>query len=156
VTPVILDGVRVVEVGTQISAPFCARLLADYGADVIKVETPGEGDQARRQGPFVGDDPHPDKSIPFLYLNTNKRGVTLDPRTAMGRHILGRLMESADVLVENLPPAQSQALGLTSDSQGDTRPGLIVTSITPFGQSGPYRDLAATDIVTCAMSGLII
>ena len=146
-TPAILDGVRVVEVGSQVSAPFCAKLLADYGADVIKVETPGEGDEARRQGPFVGDDPHPDKSIPFLYLNTNKRGVTLDLSTATGRSILGRLLESADVLVENLPPAQIQDL--------DIRPGLIVTSITPFGQSGPYRDLAATDIVTCALSGLM-
>jgi len=151
VTPAILEGVRVIEVGSQVSAPFCARLLADYGADVIKVEPPGEGDQARRQGPFVGDDPHPDKSIPFLYLNTNKRGVTLDLNTATGRGILGQLVESADVLVENLPPGQIQAL--TQDR--DFRPGLIITSITPFGQSGPYRDLAATDIVTCAMSGLM-
>ena len=150
-TPAILEGVRVIEVGSQVSAPFCARLLADYGADVIKVEPPGEGDQARRQGPFVGDDPHPDKSIPFLYLNTNKRGVTLDLNTATGRGILGQLVESADVLVENLPPGQIQAL--TQDR--DFRPGLIITSITPFGQSGPYRDLAATDIVTCAMSGLM-
>ena len=146
-TPAILEGVRVVEVGSQVSAPFCARLLADYGADVIKVEPPGEGDEARRQGPFVGDDPHPDKSIPFLYLNTNKRGVTLDLSTATGRVILGRLLKSADVLVENLPPGQIQAV--------DIQPGLIVTSITPFGQSGPYRDLTATDIVTCAMSGLM-
>jgi len=147
VTPAILEGIRVVEVGSQVSAPFCARLLADYGADVIKVEPPGEGDEARRQGPFVGDDPHPDKSIPFLYLNTNKRGVTLDLGTASGRSILGRLVESADVLVENLPPGQFQTQ--------DIQPGLIVISITPFGQSGPYRDLAATDIVTCAMSGLM-
>ena len=146
-TPAILEGVRVVEVGSQVSAPFCARLLADYGADVIKVETPGEGDEARRQGPFVGDDPHPDKSIPFLYLNTNKRGVTLDLRTTTGQSILGRLVGNADVLVENLPPGQIQAL--------DFQPGLIVTSITPFGQTGPYRDLAATDIVTCALSGLM-
>lgn len=146
-TPAILEGIRVVEVGSQVSAPFCARLLADYGADVIKVEPPGEGDEARRQGPFVGDDPHPDKSIPFLYLNTNKRGVTLDLGTASGRSILGRLVESADVLVENLPPGQFQTQ--------DIQPGLIVISITPFGQSGPYRDLAATDIVTCAMSGLM-
>ncbi len=120
-TPGILEGVRVVEVGSQVSAPFCAKLLADYGADVIKVETPGDGDEARRQGPFVGDDPHPDKSIPFLYLNTNKRGVTLDLNTATGRGILGRLLESADVLVENLPPGQPQALGLASKSEGNIR-----------------------------------
>ena len=154
-TPALLEGVRVIEVGSQVSAPFCGKLLADYGADVIKVEPPGEGDQARRQGPFVGDDPHPDKSIPFLYLNTGKRGVTLDLTTPTGQGILGRLVERADVLVENLPSARSQSLGWTSGFRGDVWPGLIITSITPFGQSGPYRDLAATDIVTCAMSGLM-
>ena len=150
-TPAILEGVRVVEVGSQVSAPFCAKLLADYGADVIKVETPGEGDEARRQGPFVGDHPHPEKSIPFLYLNTNKRGITLDLSSATGRGILGRLVESADVLVENLAPAQFQDLAQALD----IRPRMIVTSIAPFGQTGPYRDLAATDIVTCALSGLM-
>ena len=77
--PGILSGIRVLEFGGHVSAPFCAKLLADYGADVIKVEPPGVGDEARRMGPFVGDDSHPDKSVPFLYLNTNKRGITLDP-----------------------------------------------------------------------------
>ena len=71
--PGILEGIRVLELGEHVSAPFCAKLLADYGADVIKVEPPGEGDVARRTGPFAGDNPHPEKSIPFLYLNANKR-----------------------------------------------------------------------------------
>ena len=86
----ILDGIRVLELGNQISAPFCGKLLADYGADVIKVELPDVGEEARRMGPFVGDDPHPDKSIPFLYLNTNKRGVTLDFSTPTGMKVLRR------------------------------------------------------------------
>ena len=105
-----MNGVRVLELGGYVSAPFCARLLADYGADVVKIERPGAGDEARHMGPFAGDDPHPEKSIPFLYLNTNKRGVTLDVDTVSGAGLLGRLLESADVLVENYPPDRQAIL----------------------------------------------
>ncbi|MCE2501776.1 MAG: CoA transferase [Dehalococcoidia bacterium] len=153
--PGILDGVRVLELGGYVSAPYCARLLADYGADVIKIEPPGGGDEARRMGPFAGDDPHPDKSIPFLYLNTNKRGITLDPSTAAGANLLGELLKTADVLVENYPPGDKPAPCLETDHLIEKFPHLIVTSITPFGQTGPYRDFAATDIVTTAISGLM-
>ena len=151
----LLDGIRVLDLGTEVSGPFCAKLLADYGADVIKVELPGVGDPARRMGPFAGDDPHPEKSIPFLYINTNKRGVTLDTRNPTGRGLLEALLQTADVLVENVPPAHAEDLGL--DYAGLTRnnPGLVVTSITAFGQSGPYRDYSATDLVNCAFSGLM-
>lgn len=151
----ILEGVRVLELGGHVSAPFCARLLADYGADVIKIEPPGLGDAARRMGPFAGDDPHPDKSIPFLYLNTNKRGITLDPATTAGAGLLGELLETADVLVENYPPNDRPASCLEVGQLGERYPHLIITSITPFGQTGPYRDFAATDIVTTAISGLM-
>lgn len=153
--PGILDGVRVVEMGGHVSAPFCARLLADYGADVIKVEPPGWGDEARRMGPFVGDDPHPDKSIPFLYLNTNKRGITLDPATGSGGRLLSELLDGADVLVDNYSPRERPAAQLEIDAIARDHPNLIITSITPFGQTGPYRDYAATDIVVMAMSGLM-
>ncbi len=151
----LLDGIRVLDLGTEVSGPFCAKLLADYGADVIKVELPGVGDPARRMGPFADDDPHPEKSIPFLYINTNKRGVTLDTRNPTGRGLLEALLQTADVLVENVPPAHAEDLGL--DYAGLTRnnPGLVVTSITAFGQSGPYRDYSATDLVNCAFSGLM-
>ena len=149
-----LDGVRVLELGGYVSAPYCGKLLADYGADVIKIEPPGVGDEARRMGPFAGDDPHPEKSIPFLYLNTNKRGITLDVETVAGAGLLDRLLESADVLVDNYPPdARPSCLDL--DTLAERHPHLIVTSITPFGQTGPYRDFAATDIVTTAISGLM-
>ena len=151
----ILGGVRALELGGHVSAPFCARLLADYGADVIKIEPPGAGDAARRMGPFVGDDPHPDKSIPFLYLNTNKRGITLDPATVAGAGLLDELLQTADVLVENYPPDGKPASCLEIDNLVERYPHLIVTSITPFGQTGPYRDFAATDIVTTAISGLM-
>ena len=153
--PGILDGVRVLESGGHVSAPFCAKLLADYGADVIKVERPGWGDEARRMGPFVGDDPHPDKSIPFLYLNTNKRGITLDPATDAGAKLLAELIESADVLVENFPPGEKPSAELEIEKLASRFPSLIVASITPFGQTGPYRNYEATDIVVAAMSGLM-
>ena len=149
-----IGGVRVLELGGYVSAPYCGKLLADYGADVIKIEPPGAGDATRRMGPFAGDDPNPDKSIPFLYLNTNKRGVTLDIETVAGAGLLGRLLESADVLVENYPPADRPSC-LELDSLRQRYPHLIVTSITPFGQTGPYRDFAATDIITTALSGLM-
>ncbi|MCS5657800.1 MAG: CoA transferase [Dehalococcoidia bacterium] len=151
----LLDGIRVLDLGTEVSGPFCSKLLADYGADVIKVELPGVGDSSRRTGPFAGDDPNPEKSIPFLYINTNKRGVTLDTRSSSGRGLLEALLQTADVLVENVPPAQADELGL--DYAGLTRKNrrLVVTSITAFGQSGPYRDYSATDLVNYAFSGLM-
>ena len=151
----LLEGIRVLEMGGHVSAPFCAKLLADYGADVIKIEPPGWGDEARRIGPFVGDDPHPDKSIPFLYLNTNKRGVTLDPGTKSGARLLAELLDTADVLVENYPPHERPAPEIEIDRLAHEYPNLVITSITPFGQTGPYRDFAATDIVASAMSGLM-
>lgn len=151
----LLEGIRVLDLGSHVSGPFCARLLADYGADVIKVEPPAVGDPARRLGPFAGDDPHPEKSIPFLYINSQKRGITLDISTPTGRGILNFLLKQSDVLVENYSPAEAESLGLDYPSLSQVNSGLVVTSITPFGRSGPYRDFAATDIVACAMSGLM-
>jgi crotonobetainyl-CoA:carnitine CoA-transferase CaiB-like acyl-CoA transferase len=155
VIPGMLDGVRVLEMGGHVSAAFCAKLLGDYGADVIKAEPPGEGDEARRMGPFVGDDPHAEKSIPFLYLNTNKRGITLDPASPSGKKVLASLVRTADVLIENFTPEKAEALGLTYDALAQIKPALVVTSITSFGLTGPYRNFAATDIVNCAFSGLM-
>ena len=167
--PGMLEGIRVLELGEGISAPFCARLLADYGADVVKLEHPS-GDPGRRSGPFAGDDPHPEKSIPFLYLNTNKRSITLDPATASGRLLLDRLLQTADVVVENIsrptPGNQPGFPGQREPSEKyfpaaifpdifEDQDRLVVTSITPFGQTGPRRDLAATDIVNLAFSGLL-
>src|SRR5690349_17368668 len=96
-----LAGIKVVELGEMVSAPFCARLFADYGADVIKVEPPGRGDVARDWGPFPGDRPHKEKSGLFFFLNTNKRGVTLDVTSEKGRALFLRLLADADVLIEN-------------------------------------------------------
>ena len=151
----LLEGVRVLDLGPEIAAPFSARLLADYGADVVKIEPPGEGDTARRMGPFAGDQPHPERSIPFLYLNTNKRGVTLDISCDSGQEVWSKLLKGADVVVHGFSPEYAESLGLDYDSLASINPGLVVTSITAFGMTGPYRDFSATDIVICAMSGLM-
>ena len=151
----LLEGIRVLDMGPEIAAPFCARLLADYGADVVKVEPPGEGDPARLTGPFAGDEPHPEKSIPFLYLNTNKRGVTLDISCESGREVWSGLLREADVVVHGFSPQEAESLGLDYDSLAQANPGVVATSITAFGLTGPYRDFSATDIVICAMSGLM-
>ena len=151
----LLEGIRVLDLGSHVSGPFCAKVLADFGADVIKVEPPDVGDEARRGGPFVGDDPHSEKSISFLYLNTNKRAITLNLGSDSGRRILMALLQRVDVLVENFAPAEAESLALGYGALSSINPSLVVTSITPFGQTGPYRDLAATDIVTCALSGLM-
>ena len=150
-----LKGMRVIELGSQFSSPFCSKLLADYGADVVKIEKPNSGDSARRHGPFVGNVAHQEKSIPFLYLNTNKRGITLDIATITGQQILGSLLETADILVENFGPEISLSLGVDPNILSSRYPGLIVTSITPFGYSGPYKNMESTDIVICALSGLM-
>ncbi len=150
-----LNGLRVLDLGPGIAPSFCAKLLADYGAQVIKVEPPGTGDPARRMGPFVDDDPNPEKSIPFLYLNTGKRSVTLDCATESGRAILLKLLDNADILVEGFPPSQTEQWALNHHSLAQSHPQLVITSVTPFGQNGPYRDFQATDIITCAMSGLM-
>ena len=151
----ILEGIRVLDLSSHVSGPFCAKLLADYGAEVIKVEAPDSGDVSRRSGPFVGDDPHPDKSLQFLYLNSNKRGITLNLASGSGRAILDLLLQHSDVLVENFSPMESENLSLDYPTLAQVNPALVVTSITPFGRSGPYRDFSATDIITCAMSGLM-
>ncbi len=151
----LLSGLRIVELGSGISAPWCCKILADYGAEVIKVEPPGNGDASRRMGPFVNDDPHVEKSLTFLYLNTNKKGVTLDPSTATGRKIFRRLLKDTDVLVHNSPLNQSRKLGVDYNSLAELDSRLVVTSISPFGHTGPYVDFQATDIVTYALSGLM-
>jgi crotonobetainyl-CoA:carnitine CoA-transferase CaiB-like acyl-CoA transferase len=149
----ILAGFKVVEYGDFVSAPYAAKLLGDLGAEVVKVELPG-GDSARRRGPFPGDIPHPERSGLFLYLNTNKLGITLNLETPTGRRLLDRLLEGADVFVHNVPPARACSLGLGYERLSAVNPGLIVVAISPYGQDGPYRDYKAYDVNTQAAGGL--
>jgi len=151
----VLDGIKILELGGGKASSFCARLLADYGADVIKLEAPGSGDVLRRHGPFVGNTPHAEKSIPFLYLNTNKRSITLDIVSPTGCLILKRLAQWANVVVEGHSPSHLKGFGMGYEALSSENPSLVMTSITPFGQMGPYRDYKASDIVTTAMSGLM-
>jgi crotonobetainyl-CoA:carnitine CoA-transferase CaiB-like acyl-CoA transferase len=147
-----LSDLKIVEYGEMVSAPMCGKLFADMGAEVIKIEPPGAGDEARRHPPFPGDVPHPEKSGLFLYLNTSKKSVTLDPRRRAGAEILTRLLADADVLIENRPPGHLESIGLGFDRLHALNPRLVVTSITPFGQIGPYRDWKGTDLIEWAMS----
>ena len=106
-SPQALEGLRVIECGNMVSAAYATKLLADLGAEVIKIETPRIGDEARQYGPFPGDEPHGEKSGLFLYLNTNKLGVTLDLRSEPGKRILQEMVRSSDILVHNSPPAEA-------------------------------------------------
>jgi CoA:oxalate CoA-transferase len=146
-----LDGFTVLELGEGVSAPYCGKLLADYGADVIKVESPS-GDPARRHGPFPDDLPHTEKSALFLYLNTNKKGITLDFSAASGARLLRRLVEEVDVLVENQPPGRLEELGLAFRELARINPRLIMVSVKPFGE-GPYGRWKATNLTSFASGG---
>ena len=147
-----LDGIVVLDLGTDIPGPYCAKMLADYGAEVIKIEEPAGGDPARRAGPFPGDIPHPEKSGLFLHLNTNKRSVTLNLKTATGHDILLDLVKRANVVIENGLPGAMDNIGLGWEDLAEVNPKLVMTSITPFGQEGPYRDYAAEEITVFAMT----
>lgn len=147
-----LDGVRVLEVGNFVSAPYCGRLFAGYGADVVKVEPP-DGDLARAHGPFRGGVPHPETSALFLYLNTRKRSVTLDLTVPAGREALARLAADADVLIENHRPADARKLGLDYERLRALNPRLVLVSITAYGQNGPYADHLSNNLIAFAMGG---
>src|SRR5215510_9394627 len=108
----LLDDVRVLELTHDLSAAFCAKLLGDQGADTLKVEPPGRGDPSRHEPPFIGGEPHPDRSTLFLAFNTNKRSVTLDITTPTGQAILLRLLAERDLLIESFAPGYLAALGL--------------------------------------------
>ncbi len=148
-----LTGLKVLDVTHYIAGPFCTKLLADYGADVIKVEKPGEGDGSRRMGPFLDDVPDPEKSGLFLYLNTNKKGITLNLKTETGVKIFKDLVKESDVLVENFSPRVMPGLGLDYQTLKKVKPQLVMTSISNFGQTGPYRDWKATEITLFALCG---
>jgi crotonobetainyl-CoA:carnitine CoA-transferase CaiB-like acyl-CoA transferase len=148
-----LSDIRILDLTWYISGPFCTKLFADYGADVIKVERPGRGDPARKLGPFYQDDPDPEKSGLFLYLNTNKRSITLNLKTATGKSILKDLVKDTDIIVENFSPRVMPELGLDYETLEKIKPGLVMTSISNFGQTGPYRDYKASDLIIYGMGG---
>jgi len=133
---------------------LCGKILADLGADVIKIEPPG-GCPSRNIGPFYRNIPHPERSLYWFAYNAGKRGITLDIETARGRDILKKLAAKADFIIESFSPGYLDRLGLGYQALKQVNPRLIMTSITPFGQSGPYEDYQATDLVGMAMGGLM-
>ena len=150
-----LSDLKVLDLTHYIAGPFCTKLLADFGADVIKVERPGSGDGARHAAPFLEDIPHPEKSGLFLYLNNNKRGITLNLKNRSGVRIFKELTSWADVMVENFRPSVMPRLGLSYETLEQINPRLVMTSISNFGQTGPYKEYKANEIIFNALSGLM-
>ena len=151
----LLEGLKVLDLTHYVAGPYATRLMAAQGAEVIKVELPGTGDPSRRLGPFPGDLPHAEKSALFLYLNTGKKSITLNLKSGASKPIVRRLLEWADVLVENFRPGVMSRLELDYESVSDVNSGLVMTSISNFGQTGPYRDYGAREINLYAMGGLM-
>jgi crotonobetainyl-CoA:carnitine CoA-transferase CaiB-like acyl-CoA transferase len=148
-----LESCRALDL-TDASGFLCGKILADLGADVVKVERPG-GDPGRNVGPFWGAVPHPERSLYWFAYNSNKRGVTLDITRPAGKAIFKKLVSTADFVIESFPVGCLDGLGLGFEALKDIKKDIILASITPFGQAGPYRDYLAADIVTMGMSGIL-
>ena len=146
-----LSGRRVLELADE-SGTYCGKLLADMGADVIKIEPPG-GDAGRWIPPFLAGIPGADRSLHFLYMNTSKRGITLDINRPESRPLLLKLALSADIVLETLPVGRLDSLGIGYSSLSAEKPGMVVTSITGFGQTGPHASWKSSDLVAGAVGG---
>ncbi len=146
-----LGDIRVLDFADA-KGQYCGKLLAGLGADVVKVEPPG-GDPTRTIGPFFRDQEDIEKSLFWFHFNTNKRGITLNLDHPDGEEVLKRLVTRADVMIETYPPGYLENRGMGYRSLKEINPGLILTSITPFGQTGPWKNYKASDIVAMALGG---
>jgi crotonobetainyl-CoA:carnitine CoA-transferase CaiB-like acyl-CoA transferase len=151
-----LQGLKIVELGEMVSAPYASKLMADAGAEVIKIERPSGGDRARTRGPFPGGAAHPEKSGLYLYLNSNKLGVTLDVSRPAGFQVLERLVAGADVFVHNVAPPEMDRIGLSYERMRKLNSKLVMTSVLPFGLAGPYRDYHAEDLTIWCAGGVCV
>jgi crotonobetainyl-CoA:carnitine CoA-transferase CaiB-like acyl-CoA transferase len=146
-----LEGVKVVDLSRALAGPYCTMMLADMGADVVKVEVPGTGDESRSWGPpFIGGE-----SAYFMCVNRNKRSIAIDLKSPEGSEVLFRLAKRADVFVENFRPGTAASLGVDYASLNRLNPRLVYCSISGFGQTGPYRDMPGYDIIAFALSGMM-
>lgn len=150
---VLLPPYRILDL-TGPEAVFCGKLLADYGADVVKVEPPG-GDPTRNKAPFIGEEVGIDRSSYFLFYNTNKRSVTIDIDTPKGQELFRKLVETADVLIESFPVGHMKSKGLDFDSLKAINSSLVMASVTPFGQTGPWSGYQSSDLISLAASGFM-
>lgn len=143
-----LQGIKVLDLGRVLAGPYCAAIMADLGADVVKIEEPGSGDDARHFNPFVDGE-----SVYYMQLNRNKRGITLNLKK--GKDIFLKLVEKADVVIENFRPGTMKKLGLDYEELKKVNPGIIYVAVSGFGQCGPYRDWPGYDLIAQGMSGLM-
>jgi len=150
-----LSNLRIIDLTHSVAGPYCTKLMVGFGAEVIKIERPETGDGMRRLGPFYKNHEGLETSIPFLWLNTGKKSITLNMKTVKGTEILKQLIKNADVLIENFSPGVMHSLGLSYETLRDFNPRLVMTSISNFGQTGPYRDYKAEEIEMQALSGIM-
>ncbi|MCX8251556.1 MAG: CoA transferase [Dehalococcoidia bacterium] len=148
-----LAELTVLDLSHYVAGAYCGKLLAAFGAEVIKIEAPGVGDGARQVGPFPDRSPDPEASALYLYLNTGKKGLTLDLASEGGSAILKELVTQTDVLIENFAPGVMESMGLDYATLSAINPRLVMASISNFGQSGPYREYRADTMVEMALSG---
>jgi crotonobetainyl-CoA:carnitine CoA-transferase CaiB-like acyl-CoA transferase len=146
-----LAGLRVLELADE-KGQFCGKLMADLGADVVKIEPPG-GQNTRSVGPFLDDIPHRERSLSFWHYNTSKRGVTLNLDLPDGRNLFRRLVPLADIILETYPPGYLPSVGLGYEELSGVNSRLIMCSLTPFGQTGPWRDYQTSDLLQLAAGG---
>lgn len=150
-----LTGLRVLDLSHGIAGPFAARLLGDHGADVIKIERPVKGDFARSLPPLKNDAIAPEQSLLFQYLNWNKRSIALDLKLPENKSLIKALVEQSDIVIESFRPGRMEQWGLGVDQLLEWKPSLVVTSVTNFGQTGPYAQYAASDLTLQALSGIM-
>ncbi|OYD68038.1 CaiB/BaiF CoA transferase family protein [Rhodococcus sp. OK302] len=148
-----LQDLRILDLSRWVAGEYATKMFADFGADVVKIEKPGTGSLTRSWGPFPGDVPDPERSALFLHLNTNKKSLVLDLESDSDREVLLRLIDTADAVVESFRPGHLEKLGLGPDVLQARNPRLVITRISAFGQSGPYRDREATGLVLQAAGG---
>ena len=153
--PGLLEGVKVIDLSRYFSGPYCTKLIATLGAEVIKIESPNNGDPIRGYGPFASPTSTIDTGAWFLYLNTSKQSIPLAITSEQGQSIVKDLINSADILVENFSPDTMDSLGLSYDELHKINPQLVVTSISNYGQTGPYKDWKGTELNLYATGGLM-
>lgn len=150
----VLSDIRVLDLTESIAGPYAGKLFADYGADVIKIETP-EGDPSRREGPFLDDEPNPETSALFLHLNRNKRGITLDLDARRGQQLFRELVSSADIVLESFGPGTMEKWELGWEELKTIKEELVFGRLSPFGQSGPYKDYRGNDLIYFAWGTML-
>lgn len=148
-----LEGIKVIEYANGVGVPYCGKLLADLGAQVIKIEKPGIGDKARRMGPYAGNCEDIENSLVFYYCNTHKKSVTLDLDQPDGIRIFKKLVAEADVLLKEGQPQEYESIGIGYADLKKINPGLIMVSVTPYGESGPYKDYKANPLNVSHFNG---